>query len=187
MSSDLERRFETVYKLLTRNKNIPIYIREFKFHPDRKWRFDFAWPNYKIAVEVDGMAWQAGGGKHNTDRDREKINNAMLLEWHVFRFSGKQIREAPERNINMVLDLLISKERKNFIEEEKASFFAFIRGMFICEKNKVTTEIIKKISAAIINYPFTSDLNYLKEIKKEFIKMGFVGGARFKEEPSNFC
>ena len=28
------------------------FKQEFKFHPDRKWRFDFAWPEQKIAIEV---------------------------------------------------------------------------------------------------------------------------------------
>ena len=29
-------------------------VKEFKFHPVRKWRFDYAVPEHKIALEVDG-------------------------------------------------------------------------------------------------------------------------------------
>lgn len=28
--------------------------REFRFHPTRRWRFDFAWQPEKLAVEVEG-------------------------------------------------------------------------------------------------------------------------------------
>ena len=30
----------------------PVY--EYKFHPTRRWRFDLAWPDKKVAVEVQG-------------------------------------------------------------------------------------------------------------------------------------
>lgn len=70
-------------------------IPEFGFHPKRKWRFDFAWPAKLVAVECDGIAWQAGGGRHNTDADREKMNTAVSMGWRVLRFSGKQIRNDP--------------------------------------------------------------------------------------------
>lgn len=37
--------------------------REYVFHPKRKWRFDFAWPHIKLAVEVEGGVH--AGGRHN--------------------------------------------------------------------------------------------------------------------------
>ena len=30
-------------------------LREYKFHPRRDWRFDFAWPEKKLAVEIQGL------------------------------------------------------------------------------------------------------------------------------------
>ena len=71
------------------------YVQEHKFHPVRRWRFDFAWIDEMVAVECDGGQWKAGGGRHNTDADREKINTAVALGWRVLRFSGNQIRTAP--------------------------------------------------------------------------------------------
>jgi len=71
--------------------------REYRFHETRRWRFDFAWKAHKIAVECDGIAKQAGGGRHNTDADRDKINTATMNGWKVFRFSGKQIRNEPDK------------------------------------------------------------------------------------------
>ena len=46
-----------------------------------------------VAVELDGMAWQAGGGHHNTDADREKQNSAASIGWRVLHFTSKALRE----------------------------------------------------------------------------------------------
>ena len=37
-------------------------VREHRFAPPRRWRFDLAWPAERLAVEVDGGRWQSGGG-----------------------------------------------------------------------------------------------------------------------------
>lgn len=59
----------------------------------RGWRFDFAIPDLMIAVEVDGNAWKTqGGGRHGTDKDREKMNEAAARGWLVFRFSPAQLK-----------------------------------------------------------------------------------------------
>lgn len=77
-------------------KDLPAPIRELKFAlPDRKWRFDFAWPAAALAVEVDGGQWKAGGGRHNTDADRDKLNRAAVLGWRIVRFSPQQIERDP--------------------------------------------------------------------------------------------
>jgi very-short-patch-repair endonuclease len=58
---------------------------EFRFHPERKWRFDFAFEEIKLAVEVEGF------GRHQTfagySRDCEKYNAATLLGWKVLRYT----------------------------------------------------------------------------------------------------
>ena len=81
--------------------------REFHFHSKRRWRFDFAWVNEKIAVEIDGIAYQAGGGRHIGDTDREKHNEALLLGWRVFRFSKKQLLNNPSKCIDYLKNAFI--------------------------------------------------------------------------------
>jgi very-short-patch-repair endonuclease len=58
--------------------------REYRFHPTRRWRFDFAFPSVKLAVEIDGR------GKHQTvagvRADCEKANEAIRMGWRVLRF-----------------------------------------------------------------------------------------------------
>jgi hypothetical protein len=36
---------------------------EYRFHPQRRWRFDWYIPSIKVAVEIEGGAWIAG--RHN--------------------------------------------------------------------------------------------------------------------------
>ena len=69
--------------------------KEFKFCETRRFRFDFAYPHKKIAVECDGGQWLPNGGRHNRDSDREKLNIAASLGWTVFRYSGEQIKNEP--------------------------------------------------------------------------------------------
>lgn len=84
----------------------PKYQEEYQFHPHRRWRFDFAWPDHKIAVEVDGNAWHVkGGGRHNQDKDLEKLNQATLMGWRVFRFSPGMLGRSPYL-VNIVKQLL---------------------------------------------------------------------------------
>jgi very-short-patch-repair endonuclease len=66
-------------------------VREFKFHDKRKWRFDFAWPDLKIAVECEGVtSFGKTLGRHQTAKgyrgDLEKYNAATLLGWRVLRY-----------------------------------------------------------------------------------------------------
>jgi len=73
---------------------LPIPEQEFRFHPDRMWRFDFAWPAFWIAVELDGGS--RSGGRHvrgqGFENDAEKLNAAAALGWKVFRYTSTRVR-----------------------------------------------------------------------------------------------
>jgi hypothetical protein len=62
-------------------------VTEHRFHPKRKWRFDYADPISMVAIEYNGGVWS--GGRHNTGagylRDLEKINSALEMGWVVFQ------------------------------------------------------------------------------------------------------
>jgi hypothetical protein len=70
---------------------------EYPFAKDlgRRWRFDFAWPDRMLAVEVDGGAWIPGGGRHTRGAgfaaDHDKFNRATLLGWRVLRFTARHV------------------------------------------------------------------------------------------------
>ena len=73
---------------------LPTPEREFLFHPTRRWRFDFAWPQFMVAVEVDGAVWTSG--RHTRGKgfeaDAEKLNAAQALGWRVYRYTATRIR-----------------------------------------------------------------------------------------------
>lgn len=66
---------------------------EYKFHPTRKWRFDYAWPEYKLALEVDGGIWTQGRHTRGSGRlgDMEKFNHAAMLGWRILYVTPQQL------------------------------------------------------------------------------------------------
>ena len=73
---------------------LPEPMREYRFHPSRKWRFDFAFPAEKVAIEAEGGVWTHGRHTRGAgfQKDLEKYNSAVILGWKVLRFSGDQIK-----------------------------------------------------------------------------------------------
>lgn len=71
--------------------------RELRFHPTRRWRFDYAWPALRLAVEIEGGLHVRGGGRHNRaegfQRDVHKYNTAVLLGWRLLRVTYPMIRD----------------------------------------------------------------------------------------------
>lgn len=64
-------------------------VKEHLFHDTRKWRFDYAIPSVKVAIEIDGGVWEYG--RHNRPQgyinDMEKLNTAASMGWLVLRFT----------------------------------------------------------------------------------------------------
>ncbi len=71
-------------------------VKEYRFHPVRKWRFDYALPAHKIALEVEGGVWT--GGRHTSPKgflgDMEKYNAATLMGWRVLRTTPDELISA---------------------------------------------------------------------------------------------
>jgi very-short-patch-repair endonuclease len=102
-----------ISRLPTSDHGIPLYCRalripeperEVRFHPVRRWRFDYAWPDQRIALEIDGGVWV--GGRHSGGagqvKDMEKMNHAAALGWRVFRCEPKPA------SVRAVLELVSS-------------------------------------------------------------------------------
>jgi hypothetical protein len=60
---------------------------EYVFHPTRKWRFDVAWPLFKLALEVDGGIFIHGGHNRGAQmlKTWEKENEAVARGWRILR------------------------------------------------------------------------------------------------------
>lgn len=74
---------------------LPEPQREFRFHPTRRWRFDLAWPDKSIAVEIDGAIFVQGRHTRGVgvERDMEKLNEAIVCGWRVLRFSTGMVKD----------------------------------------------------------------------------------------------
>ena len=88
-TSDLEQKLAFQIGL----QNIPQPVAEHRFHPKRRWRFDLAWPEHMLAVEVEGGVWTSGRHSRGTGyiADCEKYNEATLAGWRVLRVTGEHI------------------------------------------------------------------------------------------------
>lgn len=67
---------------------LPVPEREYVFFEGRKWRFDYAWPSMRVAVEIDGGGFR--GAHQQVARrgaDELKRNWAIASGWRVFSFN----------------------------------------------------------------------------------------------------
>lgn len=76
---------------------LPRGVLEHHFTKPRMWRFDRAWPEQKVALEIDGGAFVQG--RHTSGpgfrKDAEKMSEAAARGWRVLRLlpewlTGKQ-------------------------------------------------------------------------------------------------
>lgn len=86
-----------------RLSELPEPVREYRFHANRQWRFDFSWKNVGklVACEVEGGIWmqtKTGRSKGHAhpkrfESDCEKYNEAALYGWLVIRVTPAMIRD----------------------------------------------------------------------------------------------
>lgn len=85
--------------------------KEYRFHPERRFRFDYALPDYQIAIEIQGGTWTRG--KHvrgkGYERDCEKLNLAQSMGWRVLWYTPQMIENDLAGFINAV-DKLVQGE-----------------------------------------------------------------------------
>lgn len=75
----------------------------------RKHRFDFAFIDAKLAIEIDGGQFKPRGGRHATELDKEKMNFAAMLGWRVMHYTPQMIERDPQTVINQVIAALNQK------------------------------------------------------------------------------
>lgn len=85
---------EEAFALQIRALGLPAPVRERRFC-ERMWRFDFAWPDCKLAAEIEGGIWT--NGRHSRGKgmeaDMRKYNRASVLGWRVMRFSAGMVKD----------------------------------------------------------------------------------------------
>lgn len=96
-----QSQLELLFELQLERAGFVGWLREHKFSEVRNWRFDFAWPDYKIAVELEGGTWKQtksgrSAGHAHPERfksDCIKYNEATRIGWQVYRFDGDMVRD----------------------------------------------------------------------------------------------
>jgi hypothetical protein len=72
---------------------IPEPVTEHRFHAERRWRFDFAWVDQRIALEVEGGVWTQGRHTRGAGflADLQKYNAATMSGWRLIRCTPEQL------------------------------------------------------------------------------------------------
>lgn len=111
---------ELEFAFQCRAHRLPMFKREYKFAAEshgRGWMLDFAWVDYQVALEVEGLVVRrvngelVTSGRHVTPvgfrGDCLKYATAAVLGWSVLRFEQTQVTNGLA--IDMTLQLLRAK------------------------------------------------------------------------------
>lgn len=82
-----------VFVALCRSAGLAIPDPEVRFDSVRRWRFDYAWPKHRVALEVEGGAWSRGRHTRGSGfiADLEKYSEAAAQGWRVIRVTPQQL------------------------------------------------------------------------------------------------
>lgn len=75
--------------------NLPTPEREYRFCEHRRWRFDFAYPRQKLALELQGGNWVQGRHTRGQgfENDCEKFSAAAILGWRVLLVTTAMVKD----------------------------------------------------------------------------------------------
>jgi very-short-patch-repair endonuclease len=91
---------ETRFRQLLRGANVPVPTPQFEIRLEsgRTARVDFAYPDLKVAVELDGAAYHSSQSARQRDRRRE--NDLVALGWRVLRFTWADLCDRASAVVN---------------------------------------------------------------------------------------
>jgi len=123
--SYLEAAFACWWRILA--QDLPQPQRNYRFDPSRRFRFDYAWPDELVAVELEGGTWIRGRHVRGRgfERDCQKYNLAALYGWTVLRFTSNMLDDDPEGCITQVRRALTDEDetvctRANVEDQKRA-------------------------------------------------------------------
>lgn len=104
----LEHDFLVLWRLVRRDDPPET---QYRFDADRKWRFDFAWPDAKVAVECEGgTASRRKKSRHTQPAgyqgDCTKYNAAAECGWRVLRYTADDVRKRSAEMLDQVIRVL---------------------------------------------------------------------------------
>jgi len=75
-----------------------VVIEGVKSDANRHYKFDFAWPQIRLAIEVDGHGW-GHVTPANRSRDATKVRRAMAAGWLVIPVTTDCLSNAEKREL----------------------------------------------------------------------------------------
>ncbi len=89
-----ESELETRMLRVLRRAKLPVPVRQYAVRLGaRRFRFDLAYPELRIAIELDGLAPHYG--KERWQRDHDRHNATELAGWVTLRFTWWDVTERP--------------------------------------------------------------------------------------------
>lgn len=87
MKADTRLDPSRVFLAVLKQNGLPTPTPEFRFHPTRKWRVDYAFEPQRLALEVEGGVWTRGRHTRGSGflRDVEKYNELAARGWRLIR------------------------------------------------------------------------------------------------------
>ena len=126
--SPLAAKFELMWEAI----GSPAYVTELQVVEDRRFRFDYAWPDERVALELQGGIYLAGKGGHVAPKrfqnDCDKLNHAARAGWRTCKLATGMV--TPE-NVQLVKDLVLAMRaapEKWRWEQERLFALASITG-----------------------------------------------------------
>ena len=100
-------------------------VKEYAFHPERKWRLDFAWPSCRLGVEIHGFGAGGRAGGHQAiaglAEDCTKAREAALCDWLVISFTSRCVGSQANARDAVELVCKLIERRHNETQRTVAS------------------------------------------------------------------
>lgn len=100
---------EKTVKIVLESEGITGFVQDYKFLDGIKYELDFAWPEYKFGIEIQGGQYLKKSGHSNIaglERDYEKMNLAILNGWKVLQYPTSVLNKNPFLIAEQVKELL---------------------------------------------------------------------------------
>lgn len=105
-----DSRLEPVMARLARRYNLPRAQFQYVVRDgDRRFigRVDFAYPEAKLVIEIDG--WSSRATPRRLDEDLHRQNRLVLAGWTVLRFTKRRLLREPAKVADRIRSVLIAK------------------------------------------------------------------------------
>lgn len=98
------------YAQLGTLSDIPLPQRQVRFHPVRRYKLDFGWPDLKLGIEIEGGIWNYSASHTSASgikRDIDKHNLAIQSGWTVVRADSTMVKSGDA--LALIADLYRSR------------------------------------------------------------------------------